>query len=93
MLGAGSLLLFDSRLWHASGDNRTDQARRALTLTFTRSHHKQQFDYCRALGYEFCETLPDELKQLLGYYARVPATLEEWYQPAASRFYRADQDP
>lgn len=85
---AGSILLFDSRLWHATGDNLTDKSRRALTLTFTRPHFKPQFDYCRALGYDFCETLSQEVKQLIGFHARVPASLREWYQPPQQRFYK-----
>lgn len=89
---AGTVLLFDSRLWHAGGENRTDQFRRAVTITFTRPHFKQQFDYPAALGYDFCETLPENLKQLVGFNARVPASLEQWYQPAAKRFYKSEQD-
>lgn len=90
--GAGSILLFDSRLWHAAGSNTTDQHRRAITITFTRPYFKQQFDYCRAMGHDFCETLPESLKQLIGFYSRVPADLEEWYQPLQKRFYKSNQD-
>ena len=46
---AGEVVIFDSRLWHAAGMNRTDRPRRALTLTFTRHFMKTQFDYCRYL--------------------------------------------
>jgi hypothetical protein len=28
---------------------------------------------------------------VLGYNARVPATLDEWYQPPERRMYRSDQ--
>ena len=88
----GQLILFDSRVWHAAGTNVTENPRRALTLTFTRSFIKPQFDYCRYLGYDYVEQLPEPLKQLLGFFARVPATLSEWYQPPQSRFYRKGQD-
>ena len=89
---AGDLLIFDSRLWHAAGINQTDQHRRALTITLTSPYIKPQFDYCRALGESRCSAFSDDIKQLLGYFARIPASLEEWYQPADKRFYRGDQD-
>ena len=88
---AGSILVFDSNLWHAAGVNRTDRPRRALTLGFTRPFMKQQLDYPRALGYDRSETLSPALRQLLGYNARVPASLDEWYQPPEKRLYKRDQ--
>jgi ectoine hydroxylase-related dioxygenase (phytanoyl-CoA dioxygenase family) len=88
---AGRLLFFDSRVWHAAGVNRTDSPRRALTLTFTRPFIKPQFDYCRYLGFEYVEGQPEALQQMLGYFARVPATPDEWYQPPERRFYRSTQ--
>ena len=54
----GQLILFDSRVWHAAGTNVTENPRRALTLTFTRSFIKPQFDYCRYLGYDYVEHCP-----------------------------------
>ncbi len=88
---AGSVVVFNSNLWHAAGVNRTDRSRRALTLAFTRPFVKQQLDYPRALGYERGDSLAPELRQLLGYNARVPASLDEWYQPPEKRLYRRDQ--
>lgn len=88
---AGSLYLFDSRIWHAAGVNRTQGPRRCLTLTFTRSYLKPQFDYCRALGEDFCQTQTPDIQQLLGWYARTPSNLHEWYQPEDQRFYRKNQ--
>jgi len=87
----GSIVLFDSNLWHAAGTNTTDKPRRVLTLSFTRPFLKQQLDYPRSLGYEFGETLSDELRQVLGYKARVPANLYEYYQPIEKRMYQSDQ--
>ncbi|UVJ45422.1 phytanoyl-CoA dioxygenase family protein [Pseudomonas sp. LS1212] len=88
---AGSIYLFDSRIWHAAGVNATNNPRRCLTLTFTRSFHKPQFDYCRALGEAFCLGQSPHVQQLLGWYARTPSTLHEWYQPEDQRFYRKSQ--
>lgn len=86
---AGSILLFDSNLWHAAAPNRTTGPRMALTLTFTRPFFKQQMDYPRLLGEDF--TQDERVRQLLGYNSRVPATHDEWYQPPERRKYKADQ--
>jgi len=88
---AGSIVVFNSNLWHAAGVNRSDRPRRALTLNFTRPFVKQQLDYPRALGDERGEALSPVLRQLLGYNARVPVSLDEWYQPPEKRPYKRDQ--
>ena len=88
---AGSIVMFNSNLWHAAGINRTTRPRRALTLAFTRPFIKQQLDYPRALGYDRREVLSPTLCQLLGYNARVPASLDEWYQTPEKRLYKRDQ--
>lgn len=88
---AGSIVVFNSNLWHAAGANRSRGPRRALTLAFTRPFIKQQLDYPRAFGAGSGETLSPVLRQLLGYNARVPASLDEWYQPAERRSYQKNQ--
>ena len=87
----GSILLFNSNVWHAGGHNQTDSPRRSVTPMFCRPFLKQQFDYPRALGYDKVDSLMPHTRQVLGYNARVPATLEEWYQPRERRMYRSDQ--
>jgi ectoine hydroxylase-related dioxygenase (phytanoyl-CoA dioxygenase family) len=88
---AGRVVAFDSNLWHAAGANRSSTRRRGLTIAFTRPFIKQQLDYPRALGYAAGEKLSPGLRQVLGYNARVPTSLEEWYQPAERRLYHRDQ--
>ncbi len=88
----GDILMWDSNLWHATGANHTGDVRRALTLTYTKPFLKQQMDYPRAIGYDQAQHLSEELRQILGYNARVPATLDEWYQPTESRMYKRDQE-
>ena len=88
----GSVLFFDSRLWHAAGENHTDAPRRALTLTFTSPFFKQQLDYPRLMGYSSGESFSPFLRQVIGYNARVPATLQEYYVPVSKRFYQRGQD-
>jgi hypothetical protein len=87
----GSIILFDSMLWHATGENLVGGMRRALTLTFTRPYIKQQMDYPRYIGHDKAEALSEDLQQVLGYNARVPSSLDEWYQPPHKRMYKPGQ--
>ena len=74
-----------------SGDNNTNRPRRSVTPMFCKPFMKQQFDYPRAVGYDMAEKLLPHTRQVLGYNARVPASLDEWYQPRERRMYRPDQ--
>lgn len=88
---SGSIVFWDSNIWHAAGINKTQFPRRALGLTYSLPFVKQQFDYPRSIGYEGAESLPATFKQIVGFNSRVPANLEEWYQPPETRFYKKDQ--
>jgi hypothetical protein len=88
----GSILFFDSRIWHAAGTNLTDMPRRALTLTFTSPFFKQQFDYPRMMGHDRANSFSPFLRQVIGYNSRVPATLADYYVPMDKRFYQRGQD-
>jgi ectoine hydroxylase-related dioxygenase (phytanoyl-CoA dioxygenase family) len=88
---AGSIVLFDSNLWHAAGENRSGHARAALTLSFSRAFIKQQMDYPRFLGAEYGRRLSPGMRQLLGYNAMVPTSYDEFYRPREARLYREDQ--
>ena len=83
--------MFNSNLWHAGGDNQTDQPRRSVTPMYCKPFMKQQFDYPRAVGYARADALSDHARQVVGFNARTPASLDEWYQPPAKRMYRNDQ--
>jgi ectoine hydroxylase-related dioxygenase (phytanoyl-CoA dioxygenase family) len=88
----GDLLLFDSNLWHAAGVNKTEEKTMEVTITLTKPFMKQQLDYSRAIGYDLVENMNPQLQQLIGYFARTPSNLEEWYQKPENRFYRPGQD-
>ena len=88
---SGSIVFWDSNIWHAAGENQTDHPRRSLSLIYSQPFMKQQFDYPRCLGYESTEAMSEEFRQIVGYNARVPASLEDWYQPPEKRFYKKDQ--
>jgi ectoine hydroxylase-related dioxygenase (phytanoyl-CoA dioxygenase family) len=88
---AGSMIVFDSTLWHAAGANTSGRDRLAINHQFTRSWIKQQVDYVRALGDAAVEAQPARTQQLLGWYTRVVTSLDEYYRPAEQRLYRRGQ--
>ena len=88
---AGSMIVFDSTLWHAAGENTSGANRLALNQQFTRSYVKQQVDYVRALGDEAVLECPPRTQQLLGWFTRVVTSLDEYYRPPEERLYRSGQ--
>src|SRR5690606_17321438 len=88
---AGDAVLFNARLWHAGGENRTDQARHALTMDVCRSYMRQRFDYPRLVPAEKVAELGPVGRRFLGYNVRVPTSLEEYYVPADQRLYLGGQ--
>lgn len=88
---AGSMIVFDSTLWHAAGANLSGKDRLAINHQFTRSYIKQQVDYVRALGDEVILAQKPRTQQLLGWYTRVITSLDEYYRPADERLYRGGQ--
>jgi ectoine hydroxylase-related dioxygenase (phytanoyl-CoA dioxygenase family) len=88
---AGSMIVFDSTLWHAAGINVSGADRLAVNQQFTRSWIKPQIDYVRALGDEAVLRQRPRTQQLLGWYTRVVTSLDEYYRPADERLYRGGQ--
>jgi ectoine hydroxylase-related dioxygenase (phytanoyl-CoA dioxygenase family) len=88
---SGSVLVFDSTLYHAAGNNVSGADRLAINHQFTRSYIKQQIDYVRALGEKALLSRPPRTQQLLGWYTRVVTSLDEYYRPEEERLYRRGQ--
>jgi ectoine hydroxylase-related dioxygenase (phytanoyl-CoA dioxygenase family) len=88
---AGSMLVFDSTLWHAAGPNTSGKDRLAINHQFTRSYIKQQIDYVRALGDATVVAQAPRTQQLLGWYTRVVTSLDEYYRSENERLYRKNQ--
>lgn len=88
----GDMLIFNANVWHSSAPNKTQDHRRAIPITVSRSFMKQLLDYPRAIGYDKMDTFSLETQQILGYHSRVPSSLNEWYQPKDKRFYKKNQD-
>jgi ectoine hydroxylase-related dioxygenase (phytanoyl-CoA dioxygenase family) len=89
---AGDILIFNANVWHAAAPNNTKKGRRAIPFTISKSFMKQLLDYPRAIGYDKIDNFTYEMQQFLGYHSRVPASLDEWYQPADNRLYKKNQD-
>lgn len=87
----GDIVLFDSHLVHSAAANRSNDRRRALTLCLGRPFMKPQMDWPRYLTPEVQARLTPAMKQLLGFNARVAASLDEYYQPEERWTFRADQ--
>ena len=88
---AGDIVLFDSLTVHSAAPNLSDSQRPALTLCLGRPFMKPQMDWPRYLPKSFQETMSDEVRQMMGFNARVAASLDEYYQPAERWTFKADQ--
>ncbi|MEO9570942.1 MAG: phytanoyl-CoA dioxygenase family protein [Polaribacter sp.] len=85
---AGDILIWNSNLYHASGVNETNKIRRALPITFSLPYYKQLLDYPRAIGYDKSKEFNNKMSALLGYDARVPDKIENWYAPLDKLLYK-----
>jgi ectoine hydroxylase-related dioxygenase (phytanoyl-CoA dioxygenase family) len=68
----GDIVIWDSRLWHATTENKSEHTRWALICTFCRWYIKQGFDYPRALSLDTYEALDIDERIVFGYASRVP---------------------
>lgn len=88
---AGDIILFDSLAVHSAATNHSAGFRRGLTLCFGRPFMKPQMDWPRFLPAESHADLTPMARQLLGFHARVPASVEDYYQPPENWAFKADQ--
>lgn len=85
---AGSVWFFNARLWHAGGDNTTQQWRHALTINMVRPWMKQRIDIPRAMEGKDMSKFSEKVKQKLGFLAQVPANYAEYYAKPGDRKYK-----
>lgn len=69
----GDLIIWDSRIWHATTSNSSESSRWALIATFTRWYFKQGYDYPKSLNKETYQRLSLEEKIVLGFCSSVPS--------------------
>lgn len=83
---AGSLLIFDGRVWHGNGASVSDVDRIGLLATFCAPQYRQQENMTLGLDRELWSTMSDDLKRRLGFkvwnaYGRVEADFGELIDP------------
>lgn len=89
----GSIVYFDSRIWHRAGTPIPGIKERIIfTPIYTRPFIKPGFNYSKACQSINFEKSSDFIKQISSYYSDVPESLEEWYGFNSRRFYLKDQD-
>ncbi len=87
---AGSVIFFDSTIWHRGGENYSKNRRRAINQIYTRPFLKQQIDY-PAL-YKGKIDLESKLAQTLGLWTIPPKNLNEYrVDHPSKRTYRSEQ--
>jgi ectoine hydroxylase-related dioxygenase (phytanoyl-CoA dioxygenase family) len=85
---AGSVWFFNARIWHAGGNNTTDQWRHALTINMCRPYMKQRIDIPRAMQHLDTSSYSQRILQKLGFLAQVPANYDEYYLPPEQRKFK-----
>ncbi len=85
---AGTIWFFNARVWHAGGDNRTDNWRHALTVNMVRPWMKQRLDIPRSMSHIDTSDYSEKALQKLGFYAQVPANYDEYYVPFEQRKFK-----
>jgi len=73
---AGSVIFFDSTLWHKGGDNYTKNVRRAINQQYSRPFIKQQLDYPVMMKGKV--DMESKLAQKLGMWTIPPKGVDEY---------------
>jgi len=87
---AGSLMVFDGRLWHGTGANAANSARLGILVTFCAPQFRQQENQTLALDPELWDEIPQKLKERLGFkvwnaYGRIESSAAAMVEPNPDR--------
>lgn len=63
----GSVLVYDGKVYHGGGDNRSNRVRSAINLTYALGWLRQEENQFLSCPLEIARTLSDELLRLMGY--------------------------
>jgi ectoine hydroxylase-related dioxygenase (phytanoyl-CoA dioxygenase family) len=88
---AGDMVIFQGRLAHAAGHNKTGRTRHSLTINACRSYMRQRFDFPRLVPKHIIDSLGENGQRLLGMNVRMPTSLKEFYLPPEQRLYKPNQ--
>jgi len=86
----GSVIFFDSLLWHRSGQNKSSDVRRGINHQYTKPFIKQQIDYPHFLQGKV--NTESRLAQTLGFWSIPPKSVDEFrVDDPTKRTYRKGQ--
>lgn len=89
----GSIIIFNARNYHREGFNHSSVYRHSLTANFCRCYMRQRFDFVRmAQASSLMISLTENQRKLIGYNARMPTSLDEFFLPADKRMYLSGQE-
>jgi ectoine hydroxylase-related dioxygenase (phytanoyl-CoA dioxygenase family) len=88
---AGAAVFFNPRCYHRAMPNETKDIRCGVTVFAVRAYMKQRFDFPRMISPEAAASLSAKARQFLGFDARVPADMSEFYVAEDQRLYKANQ--
>ncbi len=88
---AGAAVFFNPRCYHRATRNNTSRNRCGVTVYGTRVFNKPRFDFTRMVSPEIVEGLTPKTRQFLGFNARVPADMAEFYVDESRRLYKGGQ--
>ena len=74
---AGDALLFDARVWHCAGENRSRRSRRLIKALYCSPWLRPQMDYSRAVSSEVRSRLDARTLYLIGVGVAPPTTVRE----------------
>ena len=87
----GSIIFFDSTIWHAGGINASEKIRIGVNTQWTHHWIKQQIDLVRYVDIDQVSKLSERIQRVLGMHSRVVTSLEEFYVRPEQRIYRSGQ--
>lgn len=64
---AGTVMIFDGRLWHQTGANRSDKPRHGILNYYCRGYVRQQQNFFAGMAPEVIDRATPVLRRLLGY--------------------------
>lgn len=87
---AGSVVYLNPRVWHAGGTNETPTWRHSITVNMCRPYMKQRLDIPKMMAASNVDLagVPERALQKMGFFAQVPESLDEYYQPLEKRKFR-----
>lgn len=87
---AGSCVYLHPLVWHSGGKNTTDRWRHSATINMCRPYMKQRLDIPKIMAKSGVDLtgVSEKAMQKMGFYAQVPESLDEYYQPPEKRKFR-----